>query len=170
MEERIKCEVDMKKYILILLALLFVGVSTYYYGVSQAETKIEYKEIRLTQKQIDSLKATIKPIKQEIIVYKDRWKVLKEKETEIVYDTIICKEIVDNLKEQLENCDSIVSEQDKIITITDTIIKRQEVIIEKMVLPKKRPWGVGIQAGYGTDGKDFRPTIGVGVSYNFLRF
>jgi|SRR5690606_558091 len=154
---------------LVILILLFgIGFSAYYYGKSKAEHTIEWKEIRYTQKQIDSLKSTIKPVEKEIIVYKDRWRVLKEEEVKIEYPEE-CDEIVENLKEQLENCDTITRLQEKIIYVDREIIKKQEVIIEKMVLPKPKPWGVGVHLGYGTDGKDLQMYVGAGVSYNFIR-
>lgn len=159
----------MKNLSYILITLLIVGLSAYFYGKSKAEHTIEWKEIRYTQKQIDSLKSTIKPIEKEVIVYKDRWRTLKEKELLIEYDTV-CNEIVENLKEQLEHCDTIVNLQEKIIYIDREIIKKQDVIIEKMVLPKPKSWGVGIQAGATTDFRNVQPYIGVGVSYNFIRF
>lgn len=153
----------------VLILLSGIGFSAYYYGKSKAGHTIEWKEIRYTQKQIDSLRLTIKPIEKEIIVYKDRWRTLKEKETEIVYPEE-CDEIVENLKEQLENCDTITRLQEKIIYVDREIIKKQEVIIEKMVLPKPKPWGIGVQVGYGVNRKDPQQYIGVGISYNFIRF
>lgn len=46
-------------------------------------------------------------------------------------------------------------------TITNTITKYVEV--------KKKPrWGIGLQAGYGYNGKDFKPYIGAGVQYNIV--
>ena len=35
---------------------------------------------------------------------------------------------------------------------------------------KKKRWGVGLQVGYGYNGAAFAPYLGVGVSYNFIRF
>lgn len=46
-------------------------------------------------------------------------------------------------------------------TITNTITKYVEV--------KKKPrWSIGLQAGYGYNGKDFKPYIGAGVQYNIV--
>lgn len=46
-------------------------------------------------------------------------------------------------------------------TITNTITKYVEV--------KKKPrWSIGLQAGYGFNGKDFKPYIGAGVQYNIV--
>ena len=46
-------------------------------------------------------------------------------------------------------------------TITNTITK---TVVQK----KKTRWGLGLQAGYGYNGKDFKPYIGVGVQYNVI--
>lgn len=45
------------------------------------------------------------------------------------------------------------------------------ITIDKLIKPKPKRWGIGIQAGYGinTDGH-VRPYIGVGVSYNLVRW
>lgn len=42
---------------------------------------------------------------------------------------------------------------------------------EKVVrVPDAKRWGVGVQAGYGITPAGFQPYLGLGVSYNFLRF
>lgn len=45
------------------------------------------------------------------------------------------------------------------------------VTIERTITPPPKRWGLGIQAGYGinTSGQ-VRPYIGIGISYNFIRF
>lgn len=45
------------------------------------------------------------------------------------------------------------------------------VTIERTITPPPKRWGLGIQAGYGinTSGQ-VRPYIGIGISYNLLRF
>ena len=75
------------------------------------------------------------------------------------------KEIVDNLKEQLENCDEIVQLKDTIIYKERIVIEYKDKIIETK--PKPKPFGIGVNAGYGINGE---PYIGVGVSYNLIRF
>ena len=46
-------------------------------------------------------------------------------------------------------------------TIIQTITKTVEV-------KKKTHWGIGVQAGYGYNGKKWSPYVGAGVSYNIL--
>lgn len=52
----------------------------------------------------------------------------------------------------------------KTITITETVTERT----------KRRPWGIGVNVGYGATLHDrqvmLSPYIGIGVSYNFLTF
>ena len=54
------------------------------------------------------------------------------------------------------------------------IYQREKVVTiqtEKVVrVPDARRWGVGVQAGYGITPAGFQPYLGLGVSYNFLRF
>ena len=41
------------------------------------------------------------------------------------------------------------------------------------VHPKSKRWGIGIQVGYGmttAPRPEFHPYIGIGISYNFIRF
>lgn len=46
-------------------------------------------------------------------------------------------------------------------TITNTVTKYVEV-------KKKTRWGLGVHAGYGYNGKDWKPYVGAGVQYNIL--
>lgn len=54
------------------------------------------------------------------------------------------------------------------------IYQREKVVTiqtEKVVrVPDAKRWGVGVQAGYGITPAGFQPYLGLGVSYNFLRF
>ena len=45
--------------------------------------------------------------------------------------------------------------------ITETVTKYVEV-------KRKTKWGLGVQAGYGYNGKNLRPYIGAGVQYNIV--
>lgn len=45
--------------------------------------------------------------------------------------------------------------------ITETVTKYVEV-------KRKTKWGLGVQAGYGYNGKNLRPYIGAGVQYNII--
>jgi len=160
----------MKNIGLILIVLFVIGISAFYYGKSKAETKIEYKTIEVIKEKIDTVKVEITKVEKEVEKKQKQRKQLQKKEQDIVYPIEDCKEIVDNLKEQLENCDTIVQLKDTIIYKELEVIKYKDKIIEKMVLPKKKPFGIGFQLGYGTNGKEFMPYIGFGVSYNIANF
>lgn len=163
----------MKKYIwqiIVLVVAIVIAILAYFYGKSQAKTDIQYKEYKLTQKRIDSIKSTITPVEKEVIKYVEKREQLKKKEKTIVYPIEDCKEIVDNLKEQLENCDQVVKLKDTIIYKERLVIHYKDKLIDKMVFPKPKRFGVGFQVGATTDLKEVRPYIGVGVSYNLIRF
>ena len=134
------------------------------------DTKEVIKYVKTIEKRIDTLYLDRKIIEKEI-VYKEKYRYkLKDEEKLIKYDTI-CNEIVDNLKEQLANCDSIVLLKDKIIVKTDSIVVFKDKIIDKLVIPKPKPFGVGVQVGATTtDFKEVKPYIGIGISYNLIRF
>lgn len=159
----------MKKLIpyIIIAILVFILIKE---CTKNPEQKIIERQIKLTTKQIDSLKSTLKPLTKEVVVYKEKYAKIKEKDRTINYDTIVCKEIVENLKEQIKTCDSIVKNQDKIIVIKDSIQIKYEKIIEfKDVLidKKQKKFGIGIQSGLDHKGK---PYLGVGISYNLFGF
>jgi len=42
--------------------------------------------------------------------------------------------------------------------------------IYKEFVQKKKPWGIGVQVGYGGTKDGLSPYIGGGISYNFIRF
>lgn len=47
---------------------------------------------------------------------------------------------------------------------------RDTKIITNTIMPKTKRWGVSLQAGYGYNGAEFKPYIGIGVSYNIFAF
>ena len=49
-------------------------------------------------------------------------------------------------------------------TVTHTVIERVSV-------PEKpKRWGIGPQLGFGYNGRDWMPYVGVGIQYNLIRF
>lgn len=133
------------------------------------DTKEVIKYVKTIEKHIDTLYLDRKVIEKEIVYkYKYRDKLKEELKKIVIPDT--CKEIVRNYEHQLANCDSIVALKDKIITKTDSVIVYKDKIIDKLVMPKKKPFGVGLQVGITTDTKEVKPYVGVGVSYNLIRF
>lgn len=156
-------------YLLIIALMLFSAFIGSEIQKRYKDTKEVVKYVKTIEKRIDTLYLERKVIEKEI-VYKEKYRdKLKEEEKLIIYDTI-CNEIVDNLKLQLSNCDSIVALKDKIITKTDSVIIYKDKIIDKLVVPKPKPFGVGLQVGATTDLKEVKPYIGIGISYNLIRF
>lgn len=157
-----------KKYIITLVILLIIGISAYYYGKSKATHTIETKEVKRIEKEIDTVYMEVKEIKEVIKEKKEEREILQEKEMAIKYDSI-CDEIVDNLKQQLANCDETIVYKDRIIEKLDTVIMYKDRILE-IPMKKVKPWGVGIQVGTTTNFKEVKPYVGIGVSYNVIRF
>lgn len=156
-------------FLLIIALMLFCAFIGSEIQKRHKDTKEVIKYVKTIEKHVDTLYLERKVIEKQI-VYKEKHRdKLKEEEKLINYDTI-CNEIVDNLKEQLANCDSIVDLKDKIIYKTDSVVIYKDKIIDRLVVPKKKPFGVGIQVGATTDLKEVKPYIGVGVSYNLIRF
>lgn len=169
------------KYVFFAVLFAFLG---YYFTDKYKDTKEVIKHVNLTEKQIDSIKKSIKPILVEVEVFKNeikkkedrREELKKQLEKIVVPDT--CKEIVLNYEHQLKNCDSINLLNNKIIGNKDIVIGKQEDIINKqnniisvLEVPKKpKPFGIGVQVGITTDTKEVKPYVGLGVSYNLIRF
>lgn len=43
-------------------------------------------------------------------------------------------------------------------------------ITRYVAVPERRPWGIGVQAGAGLGPQGLTPYVGVGISYNIIRF
>lgn len=128
------------------------------------------KYVKTIEKQIDTVEIEIAKVK-EVIKEKEKERVkLKEQEKEIIYNEVECSEIVDNLKKQLENCDTVVQLKDTIIYKKEIVIEYKDKIIDKMVIPKPKPFGIGVQVGATTNLKEVKPYVGIGISYNLIRF
>lgn len=48
------------------------------------------------------------------------------------------------------------------------VFNRYSIVTKENTLYKTKKWGLGIQVGYGWNGTQTSPYIGVGVSYNFF--
>ncbi len=134
------------------------------------DTKEVIKYVKTKEKRIDTLYLDRKIIEKEIVYKeKNRDKLKEELKKTVIPDT--CKEIVLNYERQLANCDSIVLLKDRIIVKTDSIVVFKDKIIDNLVIPKPKPFGVGVQVGATTtDFKEVKPYIGIGISYNLIRF
>lgn len=78
-------------------------------------------------------------------------------------------QILKTLEYEIENLRQIISNNDKVLENT---IKQHEIEITKLKDKyKKRRFGIGFQAGYGfIINENSNYYIGIGLSYNFIRF
>ena len=157
-----------RKLFCYLFAIIAVGAIFYFIGRKDEKIKTVYKDKVVYKYSIRTITKTIKGKEKEVVRYRDRVDKLKKKEKEIIYDTAICAEIVSNLKEQINNQDTIIVKKDSIIYLTNEIINYQEKIIN--IKPKPKRFGIGIQTGYGFTQDKITPYVGVGVSFNLVRF
>ena len=83
-----------------------------------------------------------------------------ERETKVYQDSLY-RAVVSGFRPSLDSL--TIFQQVRYITRTETV-----------KVPQRKPWGIGIQAGYGATIQNGRiagvPYIGVGVSYNLLSF
>lgn len=128
-----------KKNILITLGLCIASLLFGYHLNRKNPKEVIKHELR-----IDTLYKERKVIEKEI-VYKTKWrdKLIEQEQMIVIPDT--CKEIVHNLRQQLDNCDSIVVFKDQIITKTDSIVLFKDKIIEVKSRNKSFYIGGGIQ-------------------------
>jgi len=140
----------------------------YFVGRKDEQIRIQTIEIPVLYSKIDSVKTEIKKQEKTADKLSVKVDVLKKEEEQIVYDTVKCKEIVSNLKSQIVIQDTIIQTKDSIIYLTNDIINYQEKIIE--IKPKPKRIGIGFQTGYGFTQDKITPYVGVGVSFNLIRF
>jgi len=160
-----------RNIVFLIVGFIAVLLFTYYFG--RLDEKVVYKKefVKITQKQIDSIKSTVKPIEKEVIKYKDRVQDLKDKVKDIPYPEE-CEEIVQYKDSIIHTQDTIIVKQDSVIYLWKEIEDKQQDIIN--VLPKikkQKRFGIGVQGGYGVTQDGFGiPYIGIGASYNLIRF
>lgn len=104
------------------------------------KVKIVYREIKDTLETHDTIEKIIS-LPREYITYKDS----------------TYKAVVSGVQPRLENLE----------LYQKTIYKTQT---ETVTLKDDRQFGIGIQGGYTFDGTKFKPYVGVGFSWNIIRF
>lgn len=156
-------------FLLIIALMLFCAFIGSEIQKRHKDTKEVIKYVKTIEKRIDTIYLDRKVIEKEI-VYKEKYRDELKEELKKILIPDTCKEIVRNYEHQLANCDSIVSLKDKIIIKTDSVIVYKDKIIDRLVVPKSKPWGVGVQVGATTNFKEVKPYIGIGISYNLIRF
>ncbi|MEG2121065.1 MAG: hypothetical protein RRZ64_03290, partial [Rikenellaceae bacterium] len=56
--------------------------------------------------------------------------------------------------------------------VLDSVTLFNRTVYKDVTIPKARPkrWGIGLQVGYGIGTNGLQPYLGVGLSYNVIRF
>ena len=78
---------------------------------------------------------------------------------EVVYQDSSYRAVVSGWRPRLEELD--IYQKEKIVTIQTE---------RTVTVPDARRWAVGVQAGYGITPAGFQPYLGVGVSWEIVRF
>lgn len=91
------------------------------------------------------------------VVHDTAWVQLPREEVE--YRDTSYRAVVSGFLPRLEELE--IYQKERVVTIqTERVV----------AVPDAKRWGVGVQAGYGITPAGFQPYLGLGVSYNFLRF
>lgn len=188
-----------KKNTLIALIIIIFSSFVFYMGYrsgnihmieKDADSKITtiYKEIELSKEKIDSIKKTVKPKTKKITEIEEKLNDVKKsyKEPSIPNDSS-CLGLYEefnkanlNLKNQIKLKDSIIIYKDSTIYDLNNMLKEYEYIIDKKdnhieiiqnnKKEKRKPIGIGVQSGMTYYDNSIKPYIGVGISYNIIRF
>ena len=75
----------------------------------------------------------------------------------MVYKDSTYRAVVSGVQPRLDSIE--VYQRNTVQTVTKTIR-----------VPDRKRWGLGVQAGYGYDGKRLTPYVGIGVQYDILRW
>lgn len=75
----------------------------------------------------------------------------------MVYKDSTYRAVVSGVQPRLDSIE--VYRRNTVQTVTKTIR-----------VPDRKRWGLGVQAGYGYDGKRLTPYVGIGVQYDILRW
>lgn len=160
----------MKMLALIAVFLFIIGVALW--------------RIRGLEKELDAYKNapadTVTIVKIDTLLIAEPqvvYKYIKEKEyvtitdSLLIYDTVT--KIIELPREYLVYKDStyraVVSGVQPRLDSIEVYRKNFTATVTKYVEVKKPSrWGLGVQVGYGYDGKKLRPYLGAGVQYNIL--
>lgn len=158
------------KHVAICIIICIIG---YLIGTFNTKTSVSIKDdkkvVKSLEKRIDTVYVEVVKLEETIVEKVIEREKLIEVEKDIIYDEEECTEIVENLKEQIQIADEVIDLKNELLMKKDTIIIHQEKIIEiKEFKTKPKRIGIGAQVGYGFDGKDIKPYIGVGISINII--
>lgn len=145
---------------------------------------VALSRIRHLEKELDTYKNapadTVTVVKVDTLLIaepKIEYRYVKEKEyveiadTTVIYDTVT--KLIQLPREYLVYKDTtyraVVSGVQPRLDSIEIYRKNFTTTVTKYVEVKKLSrWGLGLQAGYGFDGKKLRPYVGAGVQYNLI--
>lgn len=145
---------------------------------------VALSRIRHLEKELDTYKNapadTVTIVKVDTLLIaepKIEYRYIKEKEyveiadTTVIYDTVT--KLIQLPREYLVYKDTtyraVVSGVQPRLDSIEIYRKNFTTTVTKYVEVKKLSrWGLGLQAGYGFDGKKLRPYVGAGVQYNLI--
>ena len=148
---------------------------------------------KITQKQIDSIKSLQSKIYKEKRILIKSEKIIEDSIKKIIIEKSknnICDELYVNsskkinlLEKQIFIKDSVEYKSNELLSNQDLIILKQDSAIKNMnsqinlIKDKKiktKKFGIGVNIGYGVYIKnkqiEYKPYVGLGISYNFLNF
>lgn len=107
---------------------------------------------------------------KEVVRYRTR-EVVSVPDTLVVYDTVlqVYQMPRESVTYKAEDFKAIISGVEPRLDSMAVYPKKVEITkIVREIERKKTRWGIGLQAGYGYNGRELHPYIGVGVSYNIF--
>lgn len=196
---------DKNKTFIIVIGILFLIIVAAYFGgrrqgINSEKNKTldkEFKTItiktKLTEKQIDSIKATVNVLTKEKETLKQKDTEIKKEADKIVIEKPkdeVCNDLYEKsvskiglLENRISVKDSIEKKSNNIITNQSIMLSKKDTIIsykdrQIQILKDKKPvtkkFGIGVSFGYGIKVENNRisatPYVGVGINYNIFNF
>lgn len=153
----------MKKIVCYCACLLVLWL-TFHFGRKSAEPEVvkivQTDTVRIVR--TDTVKI-IKPEPYQVVVRDTVYLQLPQIPQPLIYETKIYQDST-----YMAQVSGIDAQLDYIETYNKTIIREITKIEQIKTKPKK--WGIGVHAGYSFIAGQFRPYVGVGLSYNFVVF
>lgn len=137
--------------------------------VTVVHEKVKFDTIFKTDSTIIYIDSTGKEREEFIIKFKDDWVNLNGKvnfqssDISIEFNNKYSVAFIKNRK---------TKKMEVLVTNDNPYSKVTEMLAYKVITPKPKHFGLGITGGYGLDLLNFKPVpfIGVGISYNILKF
>lgn len=163
-----------KKISLLLFVAFTIAICVY---VSQRKSSIDIKSIITTDTIIrhDTLIYRTPVVKDSLIV-KYKTAILPV----VCHDTItkeFVRTVMDSVEVEVPITQKVYEDSTYKAWVSgyepqlDSIFVYQKTqVINNYIREKPKHWGIGLQIGYGSNGKALHPYIGIGVNYNIFRW